>query len=222
MIPKINHFCWFGQADYSPLIKDCMASWTEQASDYKIMKWDETNSPMDNPVVQRAIKLKKWAFAADYVRLFALYQHGGVYLDTDMELIRDITPLLSDGCFLGFESADHVGVGILGVTPKMDMIKRAMEIMEQRIEEKKPFIAIPHIFKEALGELPMQGEVINGIRFYSQEVFYPYNPYVSDRKQLMAADIKDTTFAIHHWDGSWVEKSIFKKGLLRLRDIVGI
>jgi len=206
MIPKIVHYCWFGETDYSPLIIDCMQTWKVYADDFNFIKWDETNSPVNNIVVKIALKKEMWAFAADYVRLYALYHYGGIYLDTDMELIKPLDPLLGYKGFLGFESDNFINAGIIGFEPNSEMIRRAMDIMEKRVIRNEPFITIPYIINEAIGMLPEKNTIVNGVYFFAEDYFYPYYLYNSKRKELLYKDITSNTYAIHHWQASWIKE----------------
>ena len=91
MIPKVIHYCWFGGNEMSALEKKCIESWKTQCPDYEIIRWDETNYDVTkNLYMQQAYAAKKWAFVSDYARLDILYQHGGFYLDTDVELLQSL------------------------------------------------------------------------------------------------------------------------------------
>lgn len=204
MIPKILHYCWFGGSEYPPLVRDCMKTWKKYMSDYEWIRWDESNSPMYHPMVKRAIKEKKWAFAADYVRMHALYYHGGVYLDTDMEIIKDISPLMNQGGFLGYEDNKYINVGIIGIQKNSNFILLVMQLLENRIESSLPFVPIPEVINQAVKQLT-GSKTLKDIAIYSPDYFYPYNPFASDRKELLYADITENTYAIHHWNASWVE-----------------
>ena len=105
MIPKIIHYCWFGPKPFSRTVKKCLKTWHKHLSDYEFCFWNEQtcatyaeqhhlSNPMEHPFVQSAYKAQKYAFVADYVRFWALYHIGGIYLDTDMYVLRSFTPLL--------------------------------------------------------------------------------------------------------------------------------
>ena len=109
MIPKKLHFTWFSNDPYPELIANCMKTWEEFLPDYEIIHWDMNRiREIDNPFLQEALKCKKWAFAADFVRLYALYQEGGIYLDTDVEVFKSFDPLLKCKAFIGRENSYHV------------------------------------------------------------------------------------------------------------------
>ena len=94
MNPKIIHYCWFGGKSLTPLARKCLASWKKYMPDYEIKRWDETNfNPSSIPFTEGAYKAGKWAFVSDYVRFKAIYEHGGLYLDTDVEIIKNLEHL---------------------------------------------------------------------------------------------------------------------------------
>ena len=104
MIPKIVHYVWLGRKELTPLGKKCLTSWQKFLPGWEIHKWTEDNSPLEHPFVARMLRERKYAFASDYIRLHALAKHGGLYLDTDMELVGDVGPLLNHLCVLDFLS----------------------------------------------------------------------------------------------------------------------
>ena len=104
-IPKTIHFCWYGKGEYNDTIKKCIKSWEEKLPDYTIKKWDESNTPFKQfPFLKLILKQKKWSYITDFIRLYAIYTEGGIYLDTDIEIVKDFGPLLNEECFLGFEA----------------------------------------------------------------------------------------------------------------------
>ena len=114
MIPKTIHYCWFGGNPIPDLAKKCIKSWEKYCPDYQIIEWNESNYDIsDTPLyVQQAYDAKKWAFVSDYVRLAVVYENGGIYLDTDVELIKRPTELLKYSAFFGFEDDVHVNTGL--------------------------------------------------------------------------------------------------------------
>ena len=108
MIPKIIHFTWFSNDPYPEKIQKCMDSWKRILPDYEIVHWDMNRiKDIDAPFLREALAAKKWAFAADYVRLYAVYHYGGIYLDTDVEVFKSFDPLLDRECFIGHEGGWH-------------------------------------------------------------------------------------------------------------------
>lgn len=212
MIPKIIHYCWFGGNSKTPLIEKCMTTWKDRLPGWEIKEWSEKNSPINAPYVTRALKEKRYAFAADYVRFHALSTFGGVYLDTDMEIVRDLTPLLEDGFFMGQESQSFVNGAIIGAERGHPLLTCIMAELDRRASAG--FCAIPEIITEILAE---QAQLSEGARIYPENVFYPYNPFDPARReigQLFYCDVTANTYAIHHWAQSW--NYSFSERIIRL------
>ena len=113
MIPKVIHYCWFGGNEMSALEKKCIESWKMQCPDYEIIRWDETNYDVTkNLYMQQAYAAKKWAFVSDYARLDILYQHGGFYLDTDVELLQSLDAQRTHAAFAGIGCTGGVNLGL--------------------------------------------------------------------------------------------------------------
>ncbi|MFW1972552.1 glycosyltransferase family 32 protein [Acinetobacter bereziniae] len=217
MIPKVIHYCWFGGNEKSALIDACIESWKKHMPEWKIIEWNEKNSPLDHPFVQKALKDKKYAFVADYVRCYVLYNFGGVYLDTDMEIIKDLTPLLSFDFFSAYEDSDFTKVSC-GAIGSIKQHKIMQEMLLYYNENYKYYTLIPQI----LG-MKYREEFYENSKILSSESFYPYNPFDENKpvKQLMFSHITEETYGIHHWGYSWkfnlMEKIInkLKKFLIR-------
>lgn len=113
MIPKTIHYCWFGGNEKSPLVKKCIRSWEKMCPGYHILEWNEDNFDFSqNAYAREAYEAKKWAFVSDYARLWIIYQHGGVYLDTDVELLKPLDSLLDDSAFFGLEDTEKINTGL--------------------------------------------------------------------------------------------------------------
>lgn len=113
MIPKVIHYCWFGQNQKSDLALKCIRSWKKKCPDYKIIEWNESNYEIKKAplYVRQAYEAKKWAFVTDYVRLAVIYENGGIYLDTDVEIKRSLDDLLFYNAYFGFESKSSINTG---------------------------------------------------------------------------------------------------------------
>ena len=104
MIPKIIHYCWFGGNPLPPLAQECIASWRKYLPDYEIRQWDESNFDVNSiPYTAEAYRQKKYAFVSDYARFYIIYKYGGIYFDTDVEVIRPMDDIIARGPFMGFE-----------------------------------------------------------------------------------------------------------------------
>lgn len=115
MIPKTIHYCWFGKNPLPPLAEKCIESWRNTNPEFMIARWDESNFDVNMcEFTRQAYEAKKWAFVSDVARLWVLSKHGGIYLDTDVELIKPIGELIKFDAFSGFEDKKHIGTGIMG------------------------------------------------------------------------------------------------------------
>ena len=113
MIPKKIHYCWFGNNPLPESVQRCIESWKKYCPGYEIIEWNEGNYNINKiPFIEKAYKEKKYAFVSDYARLDIIYNEGGIYLDTDVELIKNIDPLLEHSCFLALESCGAVATGL--------------------------------------------------------------------------------------------------------------
>lgn len=112
MIPRIIHYCWFGRGEMPQLVKDCIASWHHLMPDWEYKLWNEDNFDVNSvPYVKEAYENKVYAFVSDYVRLWALSNEGGLYLDTDVKVFKSFDKLLEYNAFAGFEGSKHQPVG---------------------------------------------------------------------------------------------------------------
>jgi len=231
MIPKIIHYCWYGRGKMSSEIEMCIDSWRKYCPDYTIKRWDEDNSPMDIPWVHDAYRHQKYAFVADYMRFYALYHEGGVYMDTDMLLVKPIDEFLNDKAFLGRESADYASMGIIGTEKGDDFAKMVLE----RYDNTKfdltsppviPQFLTPYLKQFGFAEEDTTQHLSNGWVVYQSDYFYP----IHKREDLaLYIDPRDAalpyTCGIHLWNMSWTDeihvlrKGEIKKGLhlVRLR-----
>ena len=114
MIPKIVHYTWFSTDPYPEKIQKCIDSWHRCLPDYKYILWDiDRIKDIDSVWLKESLAMKKWAYAADYVRLYAIYNYGGIYLDTDCVVYRSFDDLLNDKCFIGKENSFHIEGGVI-------------------------------------------------------------------------------------------------------------
>ena len=112
-IPKIIHYCWFGGKPLPNTAIKCIRSWKKHCPDYEIHCWNEKNFDINVcPYVKEAYEEKAWAFVSDYARLWIIYNYGGIYLDTDVELLKNIDNLLKYDVFMGFENKQYVNTGV--------------------------------------------------------------------------------------------------------------
>lgn len=230
MIPKIIHYCWFGRGPLPELAQKCIASWKKYLPDYEIKEWNEDNFDVNIiPYTAEAYKAKKYAFVSDYARFWILYRYGGIYFDTDVEVIRPIDDIIEKGNFMGFETdpkpqlkADaseasvNPGLG-MGVAPGLGIIKKMLDYYEGRHFEFVPEgigqLTIVHIATEVLlksGLKLQQGiQQVDNIWIYPAEYFCPIN-LKTDR-----IHVKPNTRTIHHYAGTWQDKHFSFKELIK-------
>ena len=187
MIPKIIHYCWFGHNPLPPLALKCIASWKKYLPDYEIKEWNEDNFDVNIiPYTQEAYAAGKYAFVSDYARFWILYKYGGIYFDTDVEMIRPIDDIIAAGGFMGCETDPHpvsvdvcspggnetevssdLGLGVapglgLGVAPGLGLVKKVLDYYEgaQFVNESnmRNQITVVHITTHILLENGLQLE----------------------------------------------------------------
>ena len=217
MIPKNIHYCWFGGNKLPPLYMRCIDSWSQYLPGYKLYRWDESNIELNDPFIKYHLKHKNWAFVSDYVRLKKLFEYGGIYLDTDIEIVRSFDDLLSNTVFLGEEDVNRVNTAVLGSIVGSSFIKYCYETMAARHQANEAFLIAPELASYAIKNYN-GNENITVLDF---DAFYPYNPYRSSSLDvLMYSDIKQGTFAIHHWGKSWNE-GFFHNVIRKIKFLIG-
>jgi len=206
MIPKTIHYCWFGPNPLPKLVRKCMESWEKHLPDYKIMLWNETNSPMDVPFVKDAYAAKKYAFVSDYVRFWALQQHGGIYLDTDMFVVKSFDELLINETFFAWETKKKyiISCGVIGATinnPFIDEILHSYNALPFNLNNKDSIIVTRHISRCYASYSNKQS-----ITIVDFDYFYPF-PYEEKEnvKHFLTYQTQNTV-AIHLWNISWGSK----------------
>lgn len=127
-IPKIIHYCWFGGKEKPSKVQKCIDSWHKYLSDYEFMEWNESNFDINcNEYVKQAYENKKFAYVSDYARINALYQYGGIYMDTDVMVCKSFNDLLVNKCILGFEEENYIATSFMASIPKHDLIKEFID-----------------------------------------------------------------------------------------------
>jgi len=207
-IPKVIHYCWLSGEPYPDLVRKCMESWQRYLPDYQFVLWDkEKIKEFDCHWINSAIIAKKWAFAADYIRLYALYNYGGIYLDCDVEVIKPFDDLLERSYFVGRETHKNViEAAVMGAEPSLNWLKDALDWYESKefnvTQLNNPAIAIPVILKNVLSKK-------SNVAILPAEFFSP--------KDNRTGNIKITprTYTIHHFDGNWFNN--YQREYFRIR-----
>ncbi len=207
MIPKIIHYCWFGRGPLPELAQKCIESWKIHCPDYQIIEWNEDNFDVTSiPYAKEAYEVGKYAFVADVARLEALYNYGGIYMDTDMELLKPIDELLLHEAFTGFENSKLVAMGIFGAKKRSPFIAEFLaQYRTRHYRLENGTLDMTTNVSVVTSMLENRGLVKNGsfqqirdIAIYPADYFYP--------KSFTTGKLKLTnnSFAIHHYDASWV------------------
>jgi hypothetical protein len=221
MIPKIIHYCWFGGNPLPELAQKCIVSWKKFLPDYEIKEWNESNYDVRKiPYIAQAYDAKKYAFVSDYARFDILYQYGGIYFDTDVEVIKDLRHIIEKGAFIGVEKGGrpllNAGLGIASPVASeiykeiLDSYKAESFVnSDGSLNLKTVVIRVSEIFKSHgfVEEDCIQN--IAGTAIYPSEYFCP--------KDFISGELKITenTHTIHHYDGSWmplIQKKTFEYG----------
>lgn len=206
MIPHILHYCWFGGQAPGPDLVRCMATWTRLLPGWEIRCWDESNSPVGGDYCRAARRERRWSKLANYVRLWALEREGGVYLDTDVELLRPLDPLLDTGAFLGFQRREEVpgwvNNAVLGACPGHPFLTECLELTTAAWRERREMMLSPHVTTQVLrrhGLAHYGSQRLGDITIHAVEAFYPFSWLETYSPTCISAD----TWAIHHWKHSW-------------------
>lgn len=211
MIPKIIHYCWFGRGAMPPLAKKCIATWKKYLPDYHIKEWNEDNFDLSLfPFTEEAYRQKKYAFVTDVVRLYALYTEGGIYMDTDVEVLKSLDAFLSHPAFSGFEEETKVPTGIMGAEKGSLWAKENLDYYCGRhfVKEDGALdlttnvkIITDYMVRHGLLRNNTYQDFPGLVVMYPTEYFCPLNPRTRRIEKTV------NTVTIHHFMGSWVERT---------------
>lgn len=207
MIPKTIHYCWFGRGEKPALARRCIASWRAFCPDYEIIEWNEDKFDVNsNRYTREAYGQKKYAFVTDYVRLYALYHYGGIYMDTDVEVIRPLDEFLTNRAFSGFESTKYVPTGIMASEKELPIIHKLLCDYDERrflnedgsVEDKTNCVYITNTMKEFGLVLDGNKQTIKDFTFYPPEYFCPF------LNETGVLNKTRNTATIHWFSKSWL------------------
>ena len=212
MLPKIIHYCWFGRGEKPVLAQKCIDSWRKFCPDFEIREWNEDNCDyLAMPFMMEAYAAKKYAFVSDVMRLIVLEQYGGVYFDTDVELVRDLAPLLYDEGFIGFENDQYVnsgqGIAAMPHHPVVQaMIEEYRKLHFANADGTTNAVGCPHLNTDVMERYGLvrngKEQRVAGIHVYPAEFF---NPLDSVTGKLTKTE---NTYSIHWYSMSWLPKSV--------------
>lgn len=205
------HYCWFGRGEKPKLVKKCIASWRKFCPDYKIVEWNEDNFDIDKvQFVREAYSDRNFAFVSDYVRAYALYNYGGIYLDTDVEILKSFDNFLCDEAFLGFEEGNFVGTCVIGAQKGSELMKSYLDKYENtayfnpdgtKYSDTNVVLMTALLEKNGLIRNDKK-QTVNGITIYPRTFFSPYD-YING-----ISYITDESVSIHHFAQLWLPKNV--------------
>ena len=206
MIPKKLHYCWFSGEPFPDEIQRYIDSWKKFLPDFEWVKWDAEKALATNiPWVQQAIEQKRWAFAADAVRLYALYIEGGIYLDTDVEVLQSFDELLKQPYLFGYENGSkRIEAATMGCEAGFAPVKAALDFYQKKdfnySEDQVDQLVLPNILRESFKNFELD--------IMPESVFSP--------KSFIDGKIRSNaeTYSIHHFSSAWRPESV-RKGILR-------
>ena len=220
MIPKKIHYCWFGGNPLPDDVRKYIATWKEYCPDYEIIEWNEQNFDIScNDYVREAYEAKKWAFVADYARLKVLYDFGGIYMDTDVELVKSFDSLLNCQAFMCFENDRSVSIGTLGAEKNSSLVLEFLSAYQNRHFLKKNGSYDTTTNLKIVTNILTQnhGLKTNGnMQILGDVYIYPMDYFIAKSYRLGWIQRTNNTYAIHHYSASWVnDEEKLQQELLR-------
>lgn len=210
-IPKVIHYFWFGRNPLPPLAEKCIASWKKYLPDYEIKEWNEDNFDVNSiAYTKQAYEAGKYAFVSDYARLKILYEQGGVYFDTDVEVIKSFDSILEVGAFMGLETTEDGSVAVasglgMAAPAKLTAYKKLVESYEKdNFIDQKGRYNLETIVTRVTGLLKNDGfEAKNVIQKCGDIIIYPTEYFCPKNFATGKLSITENTYSIHWYDASW-------------------
>ena len=224
-IPKVIYYCWFGRGKMPALAEKCMKSWKKFCPEYDIVCLNEDNFDIaGNRYAKEAYDAGKWAFVSDYARLKVLYEHGGIYLDTDVELLKPLDALISETGYMGFDENELVATGLGFACEKGNALIGALlkdydDIPFVLADGTYDMTPCPARNTETIKNLGLntavKNQVFMGIHFLPEDYLCPMKYYTGKKV------ITPNTYSIHHFCASWTsataKRTVFLKRLIGVK-----
>ena len=207
MIPKKIHYCWFGRNPLPEDAKKYIESWKKYCPDYEIKEWNEDNFNLDMyPYVREAYENRKFAFVSDVARLYALYNEGGFYMDTDVELIKPLDDFLKYDGVSGFESSTQIPTGLMASRELHPLVKEWLEDYEGKhfIKEDGSFDLTTNVTRITNICLKHGFKPNSKLQTIAEYTFFPSDYFCPKDCNTGIIKITKNTYAIHHFAGSWL------------------
>lgn len=206
MIPKIIHCCWFGGTRLPKAVQKYLRIWRKRLPNYEIKIWTEQEFDItqSNAYVKQAYECKKFAFVSDYVRLYALYKYGGIYLDTDVEVLKSFDSFLHHSAFMCFEDYDKLSTAIIATEPNADWVWNLLQGYEERVFLVDGRMDLTTNVEYITGMFKQYGLKLNGEKQSVQDVVIYPSEYFSPKSWGTGKyTITDNTVTVHHFAGTW-------------------
>ncbi|GAA4114417.1 glycosyltransferase [Aquimarina addita] len=236
MIPKKIHYCWLSGDPFPELIAKCVDTWKEQLPDYEFILWDTNKFPLSsNKWVRESFETKKYAFAADYIRLYAVFEQGGIYLDTDIEVLKSFDELMHLPYFIGSEGDGVIEAGVFGAEKGAMWLADCLSHYENRsfIKDDGSYdtMTLPRIMMEQIQKeysiKEMKNPKISELSYdiaNTELQMFPKDFFCAKNHGTGMVEKTENTFCIHHFAMSWLpKKRTFLPNVKRkLMSIVGV
>lgn len=211
-IPKKIHYCWFGRGQMPELAVNCINSWKKYLPDYELVLWNEDNFDIDcNQYVKEAYESKKYAFVTDYVRLYVLYNHGGIYMDTDVEVLKPLDKFLEHRAFTGCENDEMCVTGTMAAEKGHKWIEDLLKDYEYKkfILPDGSYDKIPNTQMITRVTVSNYGwKPINEHQTLKEGLnIYPFEVFCAKDWRTGKIQSNSDTYTIHHFSGSWISKT---------------
>lgn len=211
MIPKVIHYCWFSGDPFPPLIRNCIDSWKTVLPEYELKEWNSQNTEFDTPFAVKAFREKKWAFLTDYIRMKILYEHGGIFLDTDVLLLKSFNSILNLDSFWNFADNCMIEPVVIGAQKNNELVLQCKNIYENYSAEELTnysYLEIPKVITPIFANygflLNNQNQTISNNLILNNKAFcsLPFNEADKPNPKRFS---DENSFAVHLWNANWFE-----------------